>query len=275
MPSSFQDARVLITGASSGVGRELALQFANEGAQIAIVGRNKAKLEELCSEITRNGGCAFAHPGDLSALQEIPALVTNVQKNFFRAPINILVNAAGVASLGIASDIPLSAYEESFAVNFFAPLALCKQIFGKAKETKSGLVINFTSGAALRGLPGASPYCTSKAALQSLTESLEIEFLPLGVKVMTISPGLMRTGFSERAHLFGKYAEQLNTGSQASPRIIAEKILVDAKRGRTNCSYSIKTTLATHVNYWMPGLLTMIFRKRFLSKLDHDSNEIS
>ena len=138
---------------------------------------------------------------DMRKTDKIPALVKEIEL-IFGETVDILINAAGITTLGYVEDIPMEEYYNIFNVNFFAPLALIQAVIPAMKEKKSGQIINITSGAGVRGLPGISSYCATKFALNGLTESLRVELKPFGIKVLLFSPGPTKTRLKKNQKVF-------------------------------------------------------------------------
>jgi short-subunit dehydrogenase len=248
---------VLVTGASSGIGREVARTFARYGAHVVLTARNEEVLQELKDELTRYGGTTHAMPFDLTQVEAIPAFVAKVERTLGK-PIEVLVNCAGIAVLGNVEDVPLDAYAKNLQVNFFAALALIKAVVPSMKRQQHGQIINLTSGVGKRGLPGVSAYCVSKFALNGLIEALRVELAPHGVQVIAVSPGLVDTSFSRRALQFGEQDDEFSKGRSISPKVVAEKLFLASQTGRREMTLSLKTKIGYHLNYWAPRLLDFL-----------------
>jgi hypothetical protein len=261
MKYECKDKIVLVTGASSGIGAEIAKAFAARGAAVALNGRNKDALNSVKEDILKSGGKASVFPFDLTDLDNVPELVRTIEDSLGDS-ISILVNSAGIAVLGFVEDVPIDEYRHNLEINFFAALALTKAVIPQMKEKRSGQIINISSGVSKRGLPGASSYCVSKFALNALTESLRIELLPYGINVISVSPGLVKTKFADRIKVFGKIKEKFTEGRMLSAEEVAKKIMAVSENPRREVVLSLRTKLSYHLNYWAPKLFDHILEKR-------------
>lgn len=261
MSFDLKNKLVLVTGASSGIGKAVALEFARRGARLALVGRNEPALREVNLQIQALGQTAHFFACDLAQVEKIPALLNDIELKF-SGRVDVLVNSAGIAVLGLIEDVPLEAYAHNLQINFLAPLALIKAVLPGMRRKKSGQIINILSGAASRGLPGVSAYCVSKFALNALTESLRVELAPFGITVISISPGLADTGFAGRAVVYGRFKANTAQGRGALADDVARAITDASLRGDRSLTLSWRTRLARHLNYWAPGLLDRLLRRQ-------------
>jgi short-subunit dehydrogenase len=254
----------LVTGASSGIGRETALALAGRGARVALVARNVQALAEVKQQINDRGDTAESFPQDLTRLDDIPGLVEKIC-NHFGGSIDLLVNNAGTAVLGLVENVPLDVYEEIFKVNFFGPLALIQAVVPDMKKKRIGQIVNISSGVGKRGLPGVSPYCATKFSLNALTESIRVELDPFGVNVLSISPGLATTEFQNRSQIFGELKETFGGGGGLSPVIVARKVVEAVENNKRDVNLSIRSKIACHINYWFPTLIDYILKRKAMS----------
>jgi len=253
---------IVITGASSGIGKASAIQFGKESMKIALVGRNERRLEAVSENINRqNQSVSKIFPCDLREIEKIPALVKKIESSFGET-VDILLNAAGVAVLGYVENIPLEEYYENFEINFFAALNLIQAIIPGMKEKKSGQIINITSGFGIRGLPGYSSYCATKFALNGLTESLRVELKPFGVHVISFSPGPVSTPFVKNQKIFGELKEIFNIENMRKPEDVAMKIVKASKCGARHIELSLRTRIARQLNHFLPSLFDAILENK-------------
>ncbi len=211
--SASLPAVVLVTGATSGIGRATATALAAAGTPVAAVGRDPEALAALARD---HGPTLQAHAHDLLDLDGIPALVARIRAA--QGPIGGVVNAAGVIASGpieAVSDADLAAMMQ---LNLQAPFALLRACAADLKATENAAVVNVSSVTGLRPFPGLSAYCVSKAALDHLTRCLAIEWAPDGVRVNAVNPGVVRTNLHKRGGMDAEtYAAFLSRTVAAHP----------------------------------------------------------
>jgi len=223
--------RIFITGASSGIGRALALEFARKGARLALAGRTREDLEEVAREAARTAG---GSPKPL-------ALACNVcDQAMVRAAIrtavgelgglDILVNNAGVGVYGDVEKTTIEDFQAVMDVNFFGALRCSMEALPALKKTGRGLIIYIASVAALRGVPYLSAYAASKAALASLGQSLRAELKGAGIDVMVVYPNYTRTRFFLREKRVG--GARRPASGYADPARVAAAIVGAVEKGR-------------------------------------------
>ena len=175
--------RVLITGASRGIGESLAHAFADAGAAVALVARNQDALEALAAAL---GGTA--HAADLSDPTQVAALVPRVEDE--AGQIDVLVNNAGIENPGGFIDAPEDEMRQVTQVNYLAPAELCRQIIPGMLGRGGGHIVNISSIAGCAVAPGLVSYSASKAALSHFTAGLRADFrgLPIGTTLVELGP---------------------------------------------------------------------------------------
>jgi short-subunit dehydrogenase len=173
--------RVLITGASRGIGRSLATAFAGAGATVALVARDGAALESLAAEL---GGTA--HPADLLDPEQLRRLVHRVEDE--AGAVDVIVNNAGSASEGPLWESTAEQVEAQLCLNLVAPLELCRQAIPRMLRRGGGHLVNVASLAAIAAVPGMTTYAASKAGLAQGTAALrdELKGLPIGVTTVLV-----------------------------------------------------------------------------------------
>jgi NAD(P)-dependent dehydrogenase (short-subunit alcohol dehydrogenase family) len=183
----------VVTGASRGVGRRIAVRLANTGASVALVARSHAALEETRSEIDAHGGRALAFPADLGETDSIRPLKDAIERDL--GVPSILVNAAGLfGPIGLVGDTDPAAWIETIQINAIAPYLTCRAFVGGMLKRGWGRIVNVTSAAALHTPgPANSAYGTSKAALNQFTRHLASELEGTGVTANVIHPGDVKT----------------------------------------------------------------------------------
>ncbi len=214
--------RVLITGGTSGIGLATSLKFAGEGDRVVISGRN----EEVGRRLERDNKNIFFVKADLSKKDEIDYLVDEAYNRL--GGIDILVNNAGVLILKRLEDMELDEFIYTYKVNLYAPFYLMKRVMPRMAEEGGGVVINISSIAGLSSYPNGSAYCSSKAALISLSKALALEYASRKVRVVVVAPGLVKTRMAIESlgsiEAVDKSAKNIPLGFVAEPEDIAELI---------------------------------------------------
>jgi short-subunit dehydrogenase len=258
---SIKNKIVLVTGASSGIGEATAIEFAKKGARIALIARDNQKLEKIKNIINSDYGEAEYFPFDLLKIDNIVELIQQVEE-YFNDTVDVLVNSAGKAVLGLVENVSVDAYKENLQLNYFAPLRLIQCVLPGMKKKRAGQVINLFSGVGKRGLPGVSPYCVTKFALNGLTESLRVEVSQYNIDVILFSPGLVQTDFKTNQKIYGKLKETFANGKTVTAELVADRIVKASIKRKRDVILSFKTMLGIHVNYWFPALLDKILAKK-------------
>jgi short-subunit dehydrogenase len=175
--------RVLITGASRGIGESFAHAFAGAGATVALVARTKDAIRALAAELE-----GTAHPADLSDPTQVAALVDQVEEE--AGPVDVLVNNAGIGAPAAFTDAPDDDLRQVTQVNYLAPAELCRKIIPRMLGRGGGHIVNISSMAGCSVLPGLVSYSASKAALSHFTAGLRADFrgLPIGTTLVELGP---------------------------------------------------------------------------------------
>jgi short-subunit dehydrogenase len=193
LAKSVEGKRILVTGASSGIGKTLALKIGEAGGEVMLVSRTREKLEEVAKEIEELGGKAHVHPADLSDLDDIERLANEVNEK--HGGVDILVNNAGRSirrSLAASYD-RFHDYERTMRLNYFGALKLIMGFMPGMRERKSGHIINVSSIGVQTNTPRFSAYVASKAALDAFSRCVGPEVIGDGVHFTTVYMPLVRT----------------------------------------------------------------------------------
>lgn len=191
MKSQLSGERVLVTGASRGIGRAIALRFARAGADVVIAARSQQELQEFGEEISATGQRCLVIPTDLRDPASILALVKEAHSQF--GGIDILVNNAGIGAWAPISELTLEQYDEIFDVNMRAVFLLTQAVVPSMIERKKGHIINIASTSSRWTYPEGSVYCASKFAVLGFNEALAKELRTTGVRVTAVCPGQVNT----------------------------------------------------------------------------------
>jgi NADP-dependent 3-hydroxy acid dehydrogenase YdfG len=184
----------LITGASKGIGREIAIALSMQGVSVALMARKSQELEELCHHINRMGGEAIPLFGSVASEHDVNSAVREAMDNF--GHIDILVNNAGIGFFKSVEEMSLDEWDSMMAVNVRGTFLMSKALLPQMKSRKSGLIINIISDVAHRTFPNGSGYCASKYAQHAFADALRKEVIEHGIRVSNIYPGMTDTYFA-------------------------------------------------------------------------------
>jgi short-subunit dehydrogenase len=182
---------VLITGASSGIGRGLALELAKRGARLGLVARRNDLLDEIVSEIEKQQGKAMALAADVQDSTAMRAAADTLRAEF--GPIDMLIANAGIGTTTDAAELDATEVARIFGVNVVGAASSVTAVVPEMVKRGSGHLVAISSLAAYRGIPKSASYGASKAALSLFFESLRLDLKPKGIDVTIIHPGFIKT----------------------------------------------------------------------------------
>jgi NAD(P)-dependent dehydrogenase (short-subunit alcohol dehydrogenase family) len=185
--TDLRGKRIVVTGASSGIGFETARLAAGRGAEVCLVARNRQRLEQAVSKL---GDTAWSQACDVSSPEEIRQLAEEIGSRW--SAIDGLVNNAGVAPMAALSDTTLEIWDETFDINVKGPFLLCRELGRLLRDGSSPSVVNVSSTLAVKAIPGMAAYNSSKAALNQMTSSLALEWAP-DIRVNAVMPAVVDT----------------------------------------------------------------------------------
>jgi short-subunit dehydrogenase len=197
--TSYAGLTALVTGASSGIGRALALRFARGGARVALVARRLELLETLAADIRGLGGDALVLPCDVADRAQVLAAAQQVDERF--GGVDLLVSNAGYGHHRRFLDWDLDDMERMMRVNYFGTLYWTKALLPRMVERRRGWIVFVASVAGKLGVPEETAYVASKFAMVGLAEALSFEVEDAGVHVLTVCPGTIRTDFFDEEAL--------------------------------------------------------------------------
>ncbi|BDR60446.1 SDR family NAD(P)-dependent oxidoreductase [Lactobacillus xylocopicola] len=208
MSDSLRNKVVIVTGASSGIGRSVALESAGRGATVILLARRKDKLERIAAEAHElSGAPAYAFVTDMSESEEIDATFTEIVK--VTKHVDYLVNCAGFGQFGNFIEMNRRVITSMFQVNVLGLMYFTRLIGRLMMDQKSGQIVNFGSIAGKVPTVKSAAYSASKAAVIQFSNVLRLELKPFGVKVMTVNPGPVYTNFFNIADKSGHYVENV------------------------------------------------------------------
>jgi len=226
----FNGKTVVVTGATSGIGRAAAEAFARDGASVVLVGRSEAALADVDRALTSAGRQAASCRADVTD-DAAPGRIVQTALDRFGG-LDVLVNAAGILATGTIESTTDEGWDRMMAVNLRAPFRLMRAAAPHLAARK-GTVVNVSSVNGLRSFPGVLAYCVSKAAVDQLTRCAALEMAPLGVRVNAVNPGVTVTNLHRRSGMdepqYEGFLERSKTthplGRPGRPDDVAEMIV--------------------------------------------------
>lgn len=193
----FKDKVVLVTGASRGIGRGVALEFGKSGALVCVnFASNEEMAADLVEEITKTDGTAKYYRADVSSESEVSEMIRNIEKDF--GTVDILVNNAGLTRDGLFMRMSESDWDTVVDTNLKGAFLCAKAVCRGMMKKRYGKIINISSVVAFTGNPGQANYVSSKSGLLGLTKSLALELSGRGVRVNGVAPGFIDTDMTDK-----------------------------------------------------------------------------
>ncbi len=186
---------VMITGASSGIGRALAVEIGRHGAKLGLIARRAEIIDEVVREVKAAGGTAVALPADVQDAESISAAANKLRADL--GPIDVLIANAGIGPTRDAANFSAAEVSDVINVNVIGASNSVAAVIPEMVERGSGQLVAISSLAAYRGLPRSAAYCASKAAVSAFFESLRLDLEPRGIDVTIIHPGFIKTPLTQ------------------------------------------------------------------------------
>jgi NAD(P)-dependent dehydrogenase (short-subunit alcohol dehydrogenase family) len=227
--------RALVTGATSGIGRAVALQLARDGADVLVHGRSAVRGTETVEEITAAGGKASFVAADLTDAGDVQWLASEV------GDVDILINNAGISLFAPTAEVDVAAFDRMFASNVRAPFLLVAALAPGMAARGHGAIVSLSSMAGGVGLVGGAAYGATKASLEAMTRAWAAEYSAAGVRVNAIAPGPVYTSTPSGPEFIAALGETTPMHRAAQPEEIAEVIAFLAS---PRASYITGTTVA-------------------------------
>jgi 3-oxoacyl-[acyl-carrier protein] reductase len=210
----IKNSNVLITGGSSGIGKETAKQFIAKGATVIITGRSISKLEKVANEIG-----AIPFPFYISDLENIPKKVTKILA-LFEGKIDALINNAGIGIFPELGEITQKDLENIYATNVFGMALLTQEFLPVFRKQNYGNIVNIGSTASLKGFAKGSVYAASKFAVRGMTQSWQAELRKYNIRVSLVNPSEVTTAFADDSR-----KEREEETNKIGPKDIADTII--------------------------------------------------
>ena len=240
--------RVWLSGASSGLGEALARELARRGSRIALYARREDKLVELREDLLRShpGIEVLAQGGDVRDFQRVKEAVAEAERAF--GGIDVLLLNAGTGDSLTPENFDVQIVERIVGVNFFGAIHGIAAALPGMLARGSGAIVGISSISGVRGFPGAGPYCASKAALTTFLESLRLDLRPSGIKVITVSPGFIKTPLTDR----NRFPMPFLQPADKAARLILQGI----EKGRREIHFPRRLTVPLKLLRLLPGRLS-------------------
>lgn len=257
----LKDKVVVITGASSGIGRALAIEFSSKGAIVVIAARNIEKLKETETIIKQNNGKVLFVKSDISIENDCKALINaSIQKY---GTIHVLVNNAGVSMRALFEDIDLKVIKQLMDINFWGTVFCTKYAFPYLLKNH-GSVVGVSSIAGYKGLPGRTGYSASKFAMHGFLEALRIENMKKGLHVMIACPGYTKSNVRNAALTKDGSAQggsPLEEGKLMTAEEVARRIVKGVECRKHRLVMTLQGKSAVFLNKFFPKLTDrMVFK---------------
>jgi len=259
MRRDLKGRRVLITGASSGIGRCLAEQLAAEGARLAVAARSGEKLTELARDLKAQGADAVAITADVTKDEDRRRMLAVAVEKF--GGLDVLVNNAGVASWAHFADSSEAILRQIMEVNFFAPAELIRLAIPILVNGTQPAVVNVSSMCGRKGIPAWSEYSASKFALCVLTEALRGELARFDIDVLLVLPGLTSSDFSNHL-LKSEGREKIDFAAGMPPEQVAAGIVAVLKKNKTEKVIGRDARWLLLFNRFFPRLTNWLLARR-------------
>lgn len=256
---TIKGCRAIVTGASSGIGRAIALELGRQRADVVVVARRADRLEEVTKEIESTGIRAKAVVGDITDPATRQAAIDCAKDKF--GGLDIVVNNAGISGMGRFEDASQDRLRRVFEVNLFALIELTRIAIPLLKQSNTPIIVNVSSILGHIALPNLSEYSATKFAVRGFSNALRAELHSTGIDVLVVSPATVETEIWDRMiEETGKTSWRARRG--ATPEFVAKKAVRAMRRGRREVFPGFFTRIAQRGNRLFPSLVASIIERR-------------
>lgn len=263
MGKNLENSVAIITGASSGIGRETATLFARKRVKVVLAARREDKLEEVAREINRLEGETLIIPTDVSDQTQVERMVGKALERFGR--IDILVNNAGFSQFASIEETTSDDMREIIGVNLMGTFYSTKAVLPQMRKQGSGHIINISSVAGKRSFPFLGAYCATKFAMNAISEALRIELTGTGIYVSLVYPVTTKTEFFDvMKNRTGRRFEPPGMFTQSAYQV-ADAIVKCAENPKLEVLPFPLARLLIVINAIAPGILDFILRRYYKS----------
>jgi len=259
---SISGSRILITGASQGIGRALAEEAARRGGLVLAAARSEQLLRELAQQVKAVGGTLETVQADVTSAEDRQRMVDAARRCF--GGLDILVNNAGIGATGHFCEMDPRLLRQIMEVNFFGLTETTRVFLPLLKQGKCPAIVNISSIAGKRGIPARSEYAASKFAVEGFSEALRAELSKDGIDVLVVCPGLTQTNFSHNM-LAQKARVQLDHLRGMTSEQVAMATLRAIERGKHETLLTLQGKLMVFVSRFFPRLADLISKKKVRS----------
>jgi len=259
---------VIITGASSGIGKALAIEFAKLGAHIVITGRNEARLNEVAEILDGMNTRNLCLQLDVAKEKDNEILVKETVKAFGK--IDILINNAGISMRALFEEIEMDVFKKVMDINFYGTLYATKYCLPEILKTK-GSIVGVSSINGYRGTPARTAYTASKYAMNGFMESLRTEVMHRGVHVLVACPGFTGTNIRNAALTADGTSQgdsPRDEGKMMTAEEVAQGIIKAIQKRKRDIIFTTQGKMAVFLNKWIPGRMDKIVFNVFAKEPD-------
>jgi NAD(P)-dependent dehydrogenase (short-subunit alcohol dehydrogenase family) len=258
----FSGRTIAITGGSRGFGLVLARRFAAEGANVCLLARDQEELRRAKDQVLAAGAATvMTVPCDIRSRGSVEDAIQAILGEY--SAIDALINNAGVIQMGPLEHMTTEDFEEAMAAHFWGPLYLTQACVPAMKRRGFGRIVNITSIGGRVAVPHLAPYCASKFALVGFSDSIRTELARYGIRVTTVSPGLMRTGSPINAQMKGRHDSEFAwfaiadalPGLSISAERAAMKVVEACRHGDLELTIGLPAKIATLASALAPGVV--------------------
>ena len=251
--------RVLVTGASQGIGRALVVEAAKRGCKVLAVARSQPLLDELAAEVRAAGGAVATVAADVTKPDDRTAMVAAATEHF--GGMDVLINNAGIGATGHFMDSEPEVLRQIFETNFFGLTETTRAFLPLLKRGTTPAIVNISSVVGKRALPARSLYSASKFAVMGFSEAIRAELAKDGIDVLVVSPGLTQTNFSKNM-LEQKARMPMDHMRGMTSEEVALATLKAVERGTLDVTLTLKGKMLVAVNRFAPWVVDFFSKKK-------------
>lgn len=251
--------RVLVTGASQGIGRALVTEAAKRGCRVLAAARSQPLLDELANEVRAAGGTIATVVADVTKPDDRAAMVKAATDSF--GGLDVLINNAGIGATGHFMDSEPEVLRQIFETNFFGLTETTRVFLPLLKQGTTPAIVNISSVVGKRALPARSLYSASKFAVMGFSEAIRAELAKDGIDVLVVSPGLTQTNFSKNM-LEQKAKMQLDHMRGMTSEEVAVAALKAIERGSLDVTLTLRGKMLVLVNRFAPWVVDFFSKKK-------------